>query len=278
MLRRLFRLVSVLGIGVILSGFPESTAEAGFLKNGVRPRDGDRLQTIKPPRAGSRNRLRAPGERRSAPSTGSTGSRSQGKQQHTWFWKDHSVSLAAASSQRWGQVADLMAARRAQGKGIVGNSTLRSILQSHRTEIATAARRHGVSDALILAVIVVESRGKTGAVSPKGAQGLMQLIPATAKRFGVTNAFDTGQNIRGGTAYLDWLLKEFRGDPLLALAGYNAGEGAVRKHKGVPPFRETRDYIVKVMDAVAAVRSLCTTPPATPRAACTWKADIAQGS
>ena len=278
MLRRIFRLLSVPGIVVILSGFPESGAEAGFLKNGVRPRDGDRLQTIKPPRAGVRKRLRVPGERRSAPTRGSTERRGSAKQQHGWFWKTHSIGLAAASTQRWGQVSDLMAERRSQGKGIVSTKTLSAILQSHRAQIATAARRHGISDALVLAVIAVESRGKPGAVSPKGAQGLMQLIPATAKRFGVTNSFNTGQNILGGTAYLDWLLKEFRGDPLLALAGYNAGEGAVRKHNGVPPFRETRDYIVKVMDAVAGARALCVTPPATPRSPCAWKTGIAQGS
>ena len=278
MLRRIVKLISVLGIGVILSGLPESGAEAGFLKNGVRPRDGDRLQTIKPPRPGARKRLRAPGERQVAPRGGSGGAQSRGKQQHAWFWKDHAPGLAAASSLRWGQVGDLMAARRAQGKGLVGTAALSAILQGHRTEIATAGRRHGVSEVLILAVISVESRGKPGAVSHKGAQGLMQLIPATAKRFGVTNAFDAGQNILGGAAYLDWLLKEFRGDPLLALAGYNAGEGAVRKHKGVPPFRETRDYVVKVMDAVAAARTLCVAPPATPRSSCVWKPDLAQGS
>ena len=99
----------------------------------------------------------------------------------------------------------------------------------------------------------------------------MQLIPATARRFNVKDAYDPSQNIAGGAAYLNWLLKEFNGDVLLALAGYNAGEGAVRKHKGVPPYKETRDYVVKVLDAiVAGVGRLCrsaadaqnTVPPA----------------
>ena len=89
----------------------------------------------------------------------------------------------------------------------------------------------------------------------------MQLIPATADRFGVTNALDASQNIKGGVAYLDWLLKEFGGDPILALAGYNAGENAVKKHAGVPPYAETRDYVPKVLAAFAVARNLCRTPP-----------------
>ena len=274
MLRRLVSILFLIGIGVILSGALESAAQAGFLKNGVRPRDGDRLQTAKPPRAGARKRIFAPGERRPAQRATSGGNRSAGKQQHTWFWKSQSPALAAASSGRWGSVADLMANRRAQGKGLIGTETLRAIHTNYGTQITAAARRHHVSEALILAVIAVESRGKPSAISPKGAKGLMQLIPATAKRFGVANAFDTAQNVMGGAAYLSWLLNEFRGDPLLALAGYNAGEGAVRKHKGVPPYRETRDYVVRVMDAVAALRGMCSAKPATPRSVC----DLRQAS
>jgi soluble lytic murein transglycosylase-like protein len=256
-------------IALIFVFSSESSTQAGFLKNGVRP-SSDRLDTVKVPRKGARKRIYAPGERaiRSQPAAPRGGSR---KQQHAWFWKTHSVSVSAATGARWGQAIETMANRRAVGKRIVGTGTLQTILASHRNQIRQAAARHRVSDALILAVIAVESRGQSGAVSPKGARGLMQLMPATGKRFGVTNAFDTGQNINGGTAYLSWLLKEFNGDPLLALAGYNAGEGAVRKHKGVPPFRETRDYVVKVMDAIAAARTLCSTPPATPRAPCTWR-------
>ena len=151
---------------------------------------------------------------------------------------------------------------------MVSAASLRDIATTYSDEIARAARAHNVSEALIAAVISIESRGKQQAVSPKGARGLMQLIPATAKRFGVQDSFDTRQNINGGAAYLDWLLREFRGDTLLALAGYNAGEGAVRKHGGVPPYAETRDYVVKVFDALTAAQALCPEPLTGPRQRC----------
>jgi hypothetical protein len=104
---------------------------------------------------------------------------------------------------------------------------------------------------LVLAVIEVESNFNPNARSPKNAQGLMQLIPATATRFGVRDVWDPEQNLRGGMAYLRWLLGEFKGDVRLALAGYNAGEGAVREHGGIPPFRETQDYVVRIMGKIA---------------------------
>lgn len=101
----------------------------------------------------------------------------------------------------------------------------------------------GLDPHLVLAVIQVESAYRTNAVSPKEAAGLMQLIPDTAARFGVRNVFDPEENIRGGMKYLRWLLSYFRGDLTLALAGYNAGEGAVDRHGGVPPYAETRAYV-----------------------------------
>jgi hypothetical protein len=118
-----------------------------------------------------------------------------------------------------------------------------------------------VSPALALAVISVESAGKSTALSTAGAQGLMQLIPATAERFGVTDPMDPSQNISGGITYLDWLLKEFKGDVVLALAGYNAGENAVKDNHGVPPYGETRAYVPKVLAAWQVARRLCVTPP-----------------
>jgi soluble lytic murein transglycosylase-like protein len=118
-----------------------------------------------------------------------------------------------------------------------------------------------VSPALVLAVIAVESAGRADAVSGASAQGLMQLMPATAERVGVADRTDPAENIRGGTAYLAWLLDHFGRDPVLALAGYNAGEGAVRRNGGVPPFAETRDYVPKVLAAWSVARALCRTPP-----------------
>ena len=104
----------------------------------------------------------------------------------------------------------------------------------------------GLNPELVLAVVQVESNFSPVAQSPKQAQGLMQLIPATARRFGVADPWDPHQNLRGGMAYLRWLLDHFEGDLRLALAGYNAGEGAVRNHGGVPPFAETRNYVRRV--------------------------------
>lgn len=104
---------------------------------------------------------------------------------------------------------------------------------------------------LVLAVIEAESNFNPNALSPKNAQGLMQLIPATAERFGVHDVWDPEQNLRGGMAYLRWLLGEFKGDVRLALAGYNAGEGAVREHGGIPPYRETQDYVTRIMNKIA---------------------------
>lgn len=241
----------------------DSSAEAGFLKNGVRPGDRKKMHIVRPPSSGVRKRIHRPGERRQAPAA-----KKRRKQQHAWFWKTYAVALTAAKQTRWDAALQTMTERQAKGKHIVPSARMQSIATTYRDEIRSAARLHKVSELLLMAVIAVESAGKPKAVSPKGARGLMQLIPATASRFGVKDSFDTQQNVNGGAAYLSWLLKEFRGDVLLALAGYNAGEGAVRKHGGVPPYTETRDYVVKVMDAAASGRALCATSPAGPRAAC----------
>ena len=128
----------------------------------------------------------------------------------------------------------------------VNFSRLKLNTSAYRDEIATAAKDFGVDEAIVRAVIHAESAFRPNALSRVGAQGLMQLMPATARRFGVSNPFDAGQNIRGGVEYLSWLLKRFDGNLTLAAAGYNAGEGAVDKYKGVPPYSETRRYVERV--------------------------------
>ena len=98
-----------------------------------------------------------------------------------------------------------------------------------------------VTQELVLEVIAIESAGRTDVVSTAGAQGLMQLMPTTAARFGVSDSMDAAQNIKGGVAYLGWLLDRFSNDPVLVLAGYNAGEGNGQRYQGGPPFAETMD-------------------------------------
>ena len=117
---------------------------------------------------------------------------------------------------------------------------------AYQAEIAAAAREHGVDEAIVRAIIHAESAYNPMALSRVGAQGLMQLMPATARRFGVGDAFNPQQNIQGGVKYLAWLLKRFDGNLTLAAAGYNAGEGAVDKYKGVPPYSETQRYVQRV--------------------------------
>ena len=108
------------------------------------------------------------------------------------------------------------------------------------------AAQHSLPPQLLHSVIKVESNYNAWAISPKGAQGLMQLIPSTARRFGVSNVFNPLDNIQGGAKYLRYLLDLYNGNYPLALAAYNAGEGAVARFGGVPPFRETQNYLVLV--------------------------------
>ncbi|WP_342315874.1 lytic transglycosylase domain-containing protein [Lysobacter sp. FW306-1B-D06B] len=131
-------------------------------------------------------------------------------------------------------------------------ATIRLNTESYRKEIAAASRDFGVDEAVVRAIIHAESAYNPNAISRVGAQGLMQLMPATARRFGVANVFDIGQNIRGGVQYLAWLLRRFDGNLTLAAAGYNAGEGAVDRYRGVPPYDETQRYVQRV--AVLAER------------------------
>lgn len=128
--------------------------------------------------------------------------------------------------------------------------------------IEDAANANGVSSDLIRAIIAVESEFDAFAVSSKGAQGLMQLMPFTARRFGVANSFDARQNIFGGVKYLRFLLDMFGGDVALACAGYNAGENAVTRHKGIPPYKETQNYVRRIRSLLSGISPVIGYAPA----------------
>jgi len=127
--------------------------------------------------------------------------------------------------------------------------------------VAQVAEEQAVPAQLIHSVIQVESNYDPRAVSSKGAMGLMQLVPATARRFGVTDVFDPVNNIQGGAKYLKHLLELYSGDYSLALAAYNAGEGSVARYGGIPPFPETRSYVKQVSQRLAKPRPAAPAPP-----------------
>jgi soluble lytic murein transglycosylase-like protein len=126
------------------------------------------------------------------------------------------------------------------------------------------AGENGVEGSLVHSVIRAESNYNTRAVSPKGAQGVMQLIPATARRFGVTNTFDPKDNIQGGVRYLKFLLDYYSNDYVKAIAAYNAGEGAVDKYHGIPPFPETQNYVIRVAKNLKVARQARSQETASP--------------
>lgn len=196
---------------------------------------------------------------------------------YAWFWQEVPPELDANSAER------MLAATSALDK-VAGGArdiaaprvqALRNIADAYGIDILTASLETTVSPALALAVIAVESSGRVDVVSSAGAKGLMQLMPATAERFGVTDT-TARENIRGGIEYLDWLLRHFDSDAVLALAGYNAGEGAVREHEGVPPYAETRDYVPKVLAAWRVARLLCMTPPELITDGCVFQGQMAR--
>jgi soluble lytic murein transglycosylase-like protein len=178
-----------------------------------------------------------------------------------WFWDVVPHDTVTAAPERF--IIGLTALEHAKAATLSKPTfqQVTDIANAHGIDILVHSIDTQISPALALAVIAVESAGKVSATSGAGAQGLMQLIPATAERFGVTDSMDPSQNIRGGITYLDWLVTEFRGDVLLALAGYNAGENAVKKNNGVPPYAETRAYVPKVLAAWQITKRLCVTQP-----------------
>jgi soluble lytic murein transglycosylase-like protein len=181
---------------------------------------------------------------------------------YEWFWQDVSPAIADSSPGRLRTVLSaIQNAPSGKEVAVPRVQTLQDIAQAHGRDILAATVGSDVSPALVLALISIESAGKAQAESHAGAVGLMQLMPATAERFGVTERTNPTENIKGGVAYLSWLMEHFDNDPVLVLAGYNAGEGAVRDHAGVPPYAETRGYVPKVMAAWTVARGLCMTPP-----------------
>jgi soluble lytic murein transglycosylase-like protein len=155
-----------------------------------------------------------------------------------------SVSVADGLATR--EPMPLTVTKLAMGTGtqLKGFSTGNPLVDSY---ILDSSRRYGIDPLLIYSQMHQESTFNSRALSPKGARGLMQLMPGTARRFGVENIYDAKQNIEGGVKYMRWLLDTFNGDVVLALAGYNAGEGAVMKYGWqVPPYRETQEYVRRI--------------------------------
>lgn len=153
------------------------------------------------------------------------------------------MSLAAVRTIKYSYMETCYACGTKPG---VNFRTLRLNTTAYQAEIAAAAREHGVDESIVRAIIHAESAFNPNALSRVGAQGLMQLMPGTAREVGVSDAFDPVQNIGGGVRYLAMLLKRFNGNLTLAAAGYNAGPGAVAKYGGVPPYSETRRYVERV--------------------------------
>lgn len=251
------------------------------------------FKTVKPPEAGAAKRITVqidPEEQarlmalpekkpeapekpadQPAPDAGPVGSPLPVTSDYAWFWDKVPTAIGAVSGR-----FPLALATLSQGPGGAAvrsprMQTMQQMADDWGTEILKATIGTEVSPALVLAVMAVESGGRSDAVSSAGATGLMQLIPATASRFGVTDSKDPAQNIKGGVAYLDWLMKTFDRDPLMVLAAYNSGEGAVQANQGVPPYAETRDYVPKVLAAWQVASGLCLTPPEIVSDPCVFK-------
>ena len=253
--------VFLVGIGVVS---PASVAQEEGV--GPAPFPEFTFKRVRPPSSGADRRIKVqiapsePGIARPAPDA--EPETAPAEPAYAWFWEEISPALEAQSGGR----LEAASARVAKGigEGQIGSPRLedvKAITDSYGIDILAATVGKDVSPALVAAVIYVESAGDAEAVSRAGAEGLMQLVPATAERFGVEDRLDPVANIRGGVAFLAHLLDSFERDPVLVLAAYNAGENAVRTAGGVPEFEETRGYVPKVIAAWSVARGLCQTPP-----------------
>lgn len=258
--RKAMIFVLLLPLLVVVTGASLSLAASAAGLSGKK----GAFKVVKPPPKGSSRRLllnRAP--------KGLPPSQRGSPAKHDWFWRLASPGLSGADPARAISLGEV-AARRIGGDA--KTDLVQRISTAFQAELLSASRAGNISAAFLIAVVAAESRGKVRATSKKGAQGLAQLMPATAESLGVTDAYDPMQNLRGAAVYLDGLLKRFNEDALLALAGYNAGPGAVERNAGVPPFSETRNYVPIVLSYFHAARQLCLAPPDGPRGPCEFPA------
>ena len=251
--------VFIATLGAALLAAPLAVAE------GPKPFPEFEAKRVKPPKSGSTNRINVQIDPVAAqpPPTAEAEvpvAAPAVAGRFDWFWEAVSPAASNAGPGRLQMAMDTLAGAAGQVPA-PRLQHMQDIAKANGVDILRATIDTQVSPALVLAVISVESAGQADAESRAGAQGLMQLMPDTARRFGVEDSFAPTQNIAGGVKYLNWLMGEFDRDPILVLAGYNAGEGSIRSHNGVPPFAETRDYVPKVLAAFQVARGLCLTPP-----------------
>lgn len=260
------------------SGFIAGLGLAGLLLAGVAeaqnasPVQDFTFKRVKPPEPGVGKRITvqiapapAPVETPKPDNAGDTPAESEAMdaaQVYPWFWNRVSPTLENTGAWRLDPaLAALTYAPAGQEVPAPRLQDIQSIVAERGIDLLKSTIGTRVSPALALAVIAVESGGRVDAVSSAGAEGLMQLMPATAARFGVADAAVASDNIKGGVAFLDTLMKKYDGDPVLVLAAYNAGETAIAQNDGVPPYAETRAYVPKVLAAYGVAKGFCKTPP-----------------
>lgn len=249
-----------------------AAAPRSSVRQGPKPVREFSARRVKPPKPGTAKRITIqidPNEQRlpplrplveeQVPETAPPGPAAGAIGKYAWFWDRISPDIVNTGP---GRLNEALITLNTAGKiNAPRLQALHDIAKARGVSILRSTVGTSVSPALVLAVIAVESSGRDSVTSHAGAQGLMQLMPATAARFGVSDSMVPEQNIAGGVRYLDWLMGKFNNDPILVLAGYNAGEGAIQNHAGVPPYAETRDYVPKVLAAFQVASGLCMTPP-----------------